>query len=160
MLNKWSGKALSIAIVIILIVVGVGIKIFWFPVHTSLKSINSTYEIIDKTLDSNNILANYEWFKRQEEGIQALYKKEARAKEEIAAFEEAYPDKDKWSKFDKDEYARLRSNLTGVSNILDEAIAEYNARSSMANRAIFKENLPVNISRAFYTGLDLIDGGE
>ena len=34
---------------------------------------------------------------------------------------------------------------------------DYNAKASMENRAIFKDNLPSNISRAFYAGMNLLN---
>lgn len=145
-----------------LIVVGVtlvtfAIKIIFFPVNTINTSLDMTSDIVDDTLTAENAIYNYEYFKKQAESIQALRNKEVTADEAISSFKEIYGDDSKdWKKEDKVEYNRLNTNLTGIKNMLDDAIADYNAKSSMTNRAIFKDGLPSNLTRAVIDGMQLI----
>lgn len=147
---------IALLVLVSLIFGGIGIKAVFFPVHNVEKSIDMAYEVTDKTLDADKAIAEYEWFKRQEESIDALYKKEETAKQALEDFMSILPqDRSKWKRGDKDEWSRLNSNIVGISNMLDTAIAEYNARSKMVNRSIFKDNLPSNISRAYFAGKQL-----
>lgn len=149
----------NILLVILLLVVlsfgGLLLKIVFFPANTIHKSIDTAYGVVDNTMTAENAIYNYEWFKKREGEIKALYKKEERAKQELDDFLEIFPDQEKWNRDDKQEYSRLRSNLTATGNMLDTAIEDYNAKSGMVNRAIFKDNLPSNLTRAFYTGQKL-----
>ena len=58
-------------------------------------------------------------------------------------------DKDhaKWDWNDKDEYARLSTNITGAKNVQQDMVAQYNARAKMMNRKIFNtESCDVQVS--------------
>jgi hypothetical protein len=149
------GVVTTLLAVILLIAIGLGIQAIFFPVNTIQKSIDTAYEVTNKTMTGENAIYNYEYFKSQEESISALYKKEARAKEEVESFKKLYGNPAKWGMEEKNEYARLNTVATGLGNQLDDAIADYNAKSKMVNRSIFKDNLPSNITRAFYTGQQL-----
>lgn len=152
------GTAVSvIVIVLVLLFGGIGIKALFFTPTVIDKSMDMAYEVMDDTLDGDKAIREYEWFKRQAESMIALEKKEKRAIVEVSSFVDMMGDapRSEWDRGDKGEYDRLNSNKVAVQNMLDEAIAEYNARSEMANRAIFKDNLPTNISRAVITGLKL-----
>ena len=143
---------------IILISLGaLAFKTIWLPVHTVGKGVDMGYEVIDKTMDGEKAISNYEWFKNQEQQIKVLGKQMDRAVEELNDFKITLSsDRKNWDRFDKDEYSRLRSNITGIGQMLDAAIGDYNAKSSMVNRAVFKNNLPTNISRAMYVSKEMI----
>jgi antitoxin component YwqK of YwqJK toxin-antitoxin module len=144
------------AVVVGLIFGGMAIKAVMFPAESVNKSLDMAYEVTDKTLDGEKAIQEYEWFKRQEESIDALYSKEERAKQELQSYVDLLPEKqDEWSSDQTMEYQRLSSNAVGIGNMLDDAMAEYNARGKMVNRAIFKDNLPSNISRAYFAGKSL-----
>lgn len=128
----------------ILILGGIGIKILFFPVAALNKGIESGYQIMDKTLEANNVIYNYEWFKRQKEQIDATYKKLAIAQRAATDFEQLAGDRKDWTFEDKTEDARLRAVAQGIESQLKDMIAEYNARSSMATRDIFKDGLIPN----------------
>ena len=146
-------KIWKVALIIIAIMaLGFAVKIIFFPVKALHTGIDMGYDVIEQTLDAENAIYNYEWFKQTAEDIIALNKKETRAEQSVQEFKETADD----SREDKNELARLRAIKTGLSNMLDDTIAKYNARSQMANRAIFKGNLPTNMSRSILTTLDLI----
>lgn len=147
---------LVILIVIVLLFVGLVVKTLWFPVNTVSQSVNTAYEIIDETMDGKNAIANYEWFKQQEAYIRQCLKNEQIAQEEYDLYISILPeDRTNWDRQDKQEESSLRNSLYALQKLTNKAMEDYNARASMENRAIFKDNLPSNITRAFYAGMDL-----
>ena len=142
-----------VLVVIAIIVLGLAIKIVFFPVKALHTGIDMGYDVMEQTLDADNAIYNYEWFLQTAEDIIALNKKEVRAEQSIREFKETADD----SREDKNELARLRAIKTGISNMLDDTMAKYNARSKMANRAIFKDNLPSNMTRSIIATIDLIN---
>jgi hypothetical protein len=94
--------------------------------------------IVNKTIDADNVIYNYEWFKKTHENYLASLVKIKTAEEQVAQFkEDAGPRKD-WSFEDKTEYSRIQSVVTGLKNHSEDIRAEYNAKSKMVNRKIFK----------------------
>lgn len=100
----------------------------------------SGIKIIEKTLDSDNIINNYEWFKQQYADVQAIDKKIVAAETAVASFKAEAGDRSTWTFEDKQESSRLGSVLLGLQNQRASMVAEYNARSQMANRNLFKTN--------------------
>lgn len=151
-------KAFLVVILIITLLVfgGLAIKVLLFPIHVLDKSVNTAYDVTTKTMNAESAIYNYEWFKMQEESIGALYKKEDSAKKSVEEYISMLDtDKSKWTNDDKNEITRLRSISTAYENQINDAMAEYNAKSNMVNRAIFKDNLPSNIDRAYLAGKNL-----
>lgn len=151
-------KNFSIGILLILLLLfgGIGLKSLLFPVNTASQSIETAYEVVNKTLDGDNAIANYEWFKSQEAYIRQCLGNEEISKEEYDLYLTTLPkDREKWDRQDKDEESSLRNSYYALQKLTNKAIEDYNAKSSMVNRAIFKGNLPSNITRAIYTGQQL-----
>jgi hypothetical protein len=147
---------LAILVFVGLVIGRLLVKMAFFPIVVAEQSINMVQGVDVKVLDSDNAIANYEWFKTQEESIIALYSKEVRAKQAVNDFKSLLSeDRNNWTREDKTEYDRLSSIVVGLGNQVDDAIALYNARSKMVNRAIFKDNLPTNLNRAFFEALTL-----
>jgi len=147
---------ITIIIIFVIIFASVFIKIVFFPINTVDRSIDTAYEVVDKTMNSENAIQNYEWFKEQEAYIRQCYKNEEIAKEEWEQFLSTLPeDRSQWTRDDKQEEASLRNSYYALQKLTNKAIEDYNARSSMVNRAIFKDNLPSNITRAWLAGLEL-----
>ena len=146
-------KWLLIGLVIALVpIVFIGLRALLFPVKGVVKAIDTAYGVLDETMDAEKAIYNYEWFKQTAEDIQALYNKEVNAEGAIDEHTKTMDD----SREDKNELARLRTIKLGLSNMLEDVIAKYNARSKMANRAIFKDNLPSNMSRSWLATIKLI----
>lgn len=152
---KTKTTIIGLLLLLVLIFGGFLMKLLLFTPTSIDQSIDMAYEVNKETLDGQNAIYTYEWFKNREGEINALYKKEDRAQQELDEFLELFPDQEKWTRDDKTEYSRLRSNLTAVGNMLDSAIETYNAESSKVNKAIFKDNLPSNLSRGYYAGKQL-----
>lgn len=156
MKNKTLQTIALVALLLLLPVVAIGFKAVFFPVHTIDQSIDTAYEVVDKTLDGENAIYNYEWFKQQEAYIRECYKNEEIAKEEYDLFLSMLPeDRNEWTREDKQEEASLRNSYYALQKLTNKAIEDYNAKSSMVNRAIFKDNLPSNITRAWIAGAKL-----
>ena len=151
--------AVIAAVVIAAIVIaGAVLRPILFPVAVANNSVNMAYEIADDTLTGKNAIYNYEWFKQQEADIRRCVENEFIAQEEYAAYVAALPtDAAGWSDFQQREEASLRSSLSALKKITNKAIEDYNAKAGMANRNIFNDNLPSNITRAFYAGFQLMD---
>lgn len=89
--------------------------------------------IISRTLDADNVLFNYEWFRSQYQDVLAIDAKIA--VQEDAAIGAA-----------GDEKVRINSVVAGLKTKRAQMVADYNARGSMANRSIFTAGLPQQIN--------------
>jgi len=132
---------LAIVGLVVISVVGFGLKIAGIPWYGANKIVDTNYQIIDKTLTGDNAIYNYEWFKDKKEAIDANYQKISIAQKAVADFEISAGPRKEWTFEDKNEDSRLRSIAQGLEGNTKDMIAEYNARSQMANRNIFKDGL-------------------
>ncbi len=155
---KSSFKLLAIALAVVgFVAAGIGLKILLFPVNTLDKSLDTAYGVVDETMTAENAIYNYEWFKTQEAYIRECMTNEDIAKEEYDYYLSMLPeDREKWTRDDKREEGSLRNSYYALQKLTNEAMEDYNAKASMVNRSVFKDNLPSNISRAFYAGMELM----
>lgn len=124
-----------------LTVLGLVAGIISLPFHTATNLVQTAHDITDKTINADNALYNYEWFKQQVEDINAIGRKIDIATEDVANFQANAGDRSTWTFEDKNEFSRLNAVKQGLRNMAEDMIATYNARSKMANRAIFKDGL-------------------
>ena len=98
-------------------------------------------KVISKTLDADNMIHNYEWFKEQYNDYKAIGIKIEEAEGAVNRFklDIGMPRKD-WGYEDKTEYGRLNSIADGLKYQKADIASKYNARSKMANRTLFKTN--------------------
>lgn len=136
-------KTTGIVILVLLglIIGGFALKAIFFPVHVLTKTMETGYDVIDDTLNADNAIYNYEWFKQQKEDIDATGKKLNIANKSVASFKEMAGDRSTWTFEDKNEQARLSAVAQGIDSQLQDMIATYNARSKMANRNIFQDGI-------------------
>lgn len=100
--------------------------------------------VIDRTTNPDNVIYNYEWFKLQYQQIQANATQIQNSQTELDNFQKTHPAP--LSFMAEQELSRLNANITGLKNFRATTIAEYNAKSKMANRNIFKsKELPESI---------------
>ena len=105
------------------------------------------FSIVSGTLDSDNVKANYEWFKTRHESVNALTVQINQTAANVNQFKADAGPRDKWHREDREEYSRLNTILLGLKNERTSQAAEYNARSRMVNRAIFKgTDTPASLS--------------
>lgn len=103
-----------------------------------LNFINQGTRVINKTIDADNVIYNYEFFKQQCEDIKAQEDKIHTAQLSVEAFEHSAGARSEWDYEDKTEHSRLTTNLVGLKNVREEMIAKYNARAQMMNRRIYQ----------------------
>jgi hypothetical protein len=102
--------------------------------------------VVQKTIDADNMIGNYEWFKRQYQDVIAIDQKVAAADATKSAFEQSAGDRASWRFEDRQEWNRLNAALLGLRNQRASMVAEYNARTQMANRDLFRtSDLPAVI---------------
>jgi hypothetical protein len=129
--------------IVVLSTLGVLGKVVLYPIFVANKAVETGYEITEKTLDADNVLQNYEWFKMQYEDYVAINSKINNAEVAAESFRESAGDRKEWTFEDKTEDARLQTIVTGLKQQREDIIAEYNAKSKMQNRNLFKDkNLP------------------
>lgn len=126
---------------VLLTVLGFAVGIISLPFHTASNLIQTAHDITDKTINADNALYNYEWFKQQYEDLQAIEKKINIAHTSEVDFSVSSGDRKSWTFEDKTEDSRLRAVEQGLRSQSEDMISVYNARSKMANRAIFKYGL-------------------
>lgn len=107
-----------------------------------------SHQIEMKTMNADKAIENYEWFIQQEADIRAKYKQEERAQQDVKAYLEFLPkDIKEWTRQDRDEVQRLKTIASGIGYQVDGMVEDYNAKSSMKHKVLFKNNLPTNIYR-------------
>lgn len=119
---------------VIFSMIGGGIAVVGFAVNP----FKQAGRIVDKTIDADNVIANYEWFKTRHEDIEAIGVQIVQAQTSLGSFQEIAGPPNEWDRTDKEEFARLRSILDGLKYQRSRLVAEYNAKSRMVNRSIFK----------------------
>lgn len=114
--------------------------------HTLKRTKETAYGVIDKTMNADNAIYNYEWFKQQYNDYLAIQKKIEEAQNAVINFEFSAGERSTWTFEDKTEHSRLNSIVDGLKYQLQDIISEYNAKSKMVNRAILKTgDLPETI---------------
>lgn len=144
--------ALIIAAVLFVAMITGGwmLKAVLLPVKTVTTQIDSAGNIIDKTYDAENAIYNYEWFKQQFEDIEATERIIRNTKTEMDAYKDMYGIASDWDWQTKQDYNSLQGKYLGQQNYYEDLVAEYNARSEMANRNIFKDKLPLHVDKVLW----------
>jgi hypothetical protein len=102
--------------------------------------------VIQQTFDANNMIYNYEWFRQQYQDVDAMKIKISNSEAQLQSWLANAPERSTWKIQDSQTYSQLNSIVLGQKNQLAQMIANYNSRSSMANRSIFMNGLPSQIS--------------
>ena len=119
-----------------------GLRAVLFPVKVLENEIKTSYDAVDKVINADNAIYNYEWFKQKKENIDASKKMLDNARNSHKSFFASLPEsRVDWGFEDKTEDARLRSVILGLENNLEQQIADYNARTKMATRNIFEDKV-------------------
>lgn len=119
--------------------VGMGLSILTAPAR-------SVTGIVNRTLDSENVIANYEWFKRQNQDVKAIDIRLEASRNAVKSFEASAGPRTTWTFEDKQESSRLNSIVLGLEGQRASMVAEYNARTQMMNRDLFRtSDLPAEL---------------
>ena len=111
--------------------------IFWI-INLVTTPLQTAKNVIQKTLNADNVIQNYEWYKLQYNDYIAINRKIADADTSLAHFVNDLGNRKDWSFEDKNECSRLRSISDGLKYQRADIISKYNARSKMLNRDLFK----------------------
>jgi hypothetical protein len=100
--------------------------------------------VVDRTLSADAIIANYEWFKQAYQDVLAIDNQASNAEAALSRFKADNPKP--WDYPTSTEYARLNAIVLGLLNQRQNLVAQYNARSRMVNRSLFKtHDLPESL---------------
>ncbi len=117
--------------------IGIAMGLFTVPWHSAQNVVDTKHGVIDKVVNANNAIYNYEWFKQQSEDIKANQNKIGIADQAVTDFEISAGSRTSWTFEDKTEDSRLRSVAQGLRSQQETLVADYNARAKEADRNIF-----------------------
>lgn len=139
-LKLWGSLALTI--------VGIGgLVLVANVVGTATSVATAPGRVIQQTMGTNNIISNYEWFIQQNQDVIAKDAQLVTARAALADFEVSVGPREQWKFDDRQEWNRLNTVVRGLEGKRADMVAEYNARSGMLNRQIFKDhNLPERLN--------------
>lgn len=148
-MSGWKVFFLMVGIILLVWLIGTVFGFLSLPFHAVSNVQETGHDIIDKTINADNVLYNYEWFKQQYEDYKSFSSKITTAATAVETFKQEAGPRSGWGFQDTAEYNRLNSVLLGLKQTRNDLVAEYNAKSKMVNRAIFKthdlpETLPLD----------------
>jgi hypothetical protein len=127
----------------ILLIVG---KIVLYPFFVADKAVDTAYDVTKKTLDADNVLENYHWFKQQVQDFNGIEKQIQDMEQQVESFKQEAGSRKDWTFVDKDQYQQMTTNLIGLKQQRENIRKDYNARSQMYDRALFKtKDLPYEL---------------
>lgn len=112
----------------VIVILSVVLFMFTCSYRTITAPMNSAVGVVEKTLDPNNVIHNYEWFFDVNEKIKARVSQIAAHTEIIKATKS------------EDELINLRIEQVGMKQSCRDLVAQYNANSAKANVVLFKSN--------------------
>ncbi len=119
------------------------IVLFMAVLGFAWKSCGQPAAVVEKTIDADNMIYNYEYFKVAYEDIKALDQKILVAQDDLSTFKGEAGSRKEMDREDKIENSRLTTILSGLKAQRETQRAEYNARSKMSNRSFLKtKDLP------------------
>jgi hypothetical protein len=133
------------------------VSYIWMPFLPWFEQRDAAEETIEQTYDAENAIDEYEWFRGQYNDIEAKRNQIDNNYDELERFYDTYGDprnesvnpNEDWSRQTQERHSRIQQRITGNQQQLEQMVAEYNARSESANRAVFKCSLPYNVDERF-----------
>lgn len=153
MTRKGASSFLAGAAVAILLVISVVAWSYGPTINQFFQQKEAANEMADKIQDADYAIDNYEWFKTQKQKIDQKKRQIENVRSELRNFYDTYGENaSSWSYVTKQRHSRLQSRLTGQKQMYQKLVADYNARSSMQTRNVFKGKLPYEMEKKFWTG--------
>lgn len=126
------------------------VSFVWFPFLPWFEQRDAGQEVVESQMDAQNAIQEYEWFRTQYHEIQEQRNKIENAYEEEEQFHETYgDDPDDWSRQAETRHGRIHERITGNKQQLEGLVSDYNARSDMAHKEVFKCHLPYKVDDRF-----------
>lgn len=108
-------------------------------------------DIVEDTYDAEQAVQDYRWFRQQHNDIEAQRNQIENYYDQREQFYEIHgKNPDDWSREAETRHGRINDRITGSQNMLEQMVADYNARSDDATRELFKCNLPYTVDETFY----------
>jgi len=122
-------------------------KVVLFPVHVLDKTAETGYGIVDKTLNADNAIFNYEQFHDLYQGAKQQVVNILNSKNQINNLKETYgEDASKYTKDVRSDLSFQQQNLEGYLLQYQKIVSEYNSNSKKLNRELFKsKELPYQL---------------
>lgn len=122
----------------------------WFPFLPYFEQRDAGEQIVKEQMDADEALENYRWFRQQWQNIQAQRDQIENFYDQEEQFYELYgKDPSEWDRTTKERHSRIQNRIAGSQNMLEQMVADYNARSQDATRDIFKCHLPYQVDERF-----------
>jgi len=128
-------------------VVGFIGKVVLFPVHVLDKTAETGYGIVDKTLNADNAIFNYEQFHDLYQGAKQQAVNISNSKNQINNLQETYgEDASKYPKDVRNDLSFQQQTLEGYLLQYQKIVSEFNSNSKKLNRELFKaKELPYQL---------------
>src|SRR5215217_5085380 len=114
------------------LVILAGLSVVGTVLSTGTNFFNQASRVVSKTIDADNMIYNYEWFKTQHNDILSMEAKISNAENQKAIWLESAPPRDKWATQDRQMFNQLSSIALGLANQRATMVATYNAHAEMA----------------------------
>ncbi|MFC3959205.1 hypothetical protein [Halovivax cerinus] len=145
--QKWMKIAAIVAAFFIVLWI---ISYLWFPFLPWMEERDAGEQVIQDTYNADSAVQEYEWFRTQYEEIDAQRAQVENTYDELERFYDIHgEDPDEWSRTAAEDHSRIQQRITGNQNQLETLVADYNARSNMDNRELFKCHLPMQVDERF-----------
>lgn len=115
---------LVLFVVVVLTWVGIAFRIISLPG----KAVNNTITAIERSMTPEKMLLEYRWFHDTHQQLKIMPAKIAAAKEALAYAEEKAPTR----------ASARQVELTGLTQVCNDLVAEYNSKSSRLDAGFFK----------------------
>jgi len=124
----------------------VSLFLFLFVLGLGCWGWKTTFGVVERVVNPDAIVQNYEWYEQQMRDIKAIEGQIKDAEAATKRFKDDNGPSKNWAFDQREEYARLNSHITGLSQARRSMIQTYNARASMITRNLWKsKTLPHQI---------------
>jgi len=126
-------------VIVLLIVLGLGaIGMCVKCADTASEPVKQAAQIVERTINADNVIYNYEWFHQQYQNAQNYQRQIDQKEQRVTEMQRSLPqDRTQWTREDRAELFQLQTELSGLRAMRSTVVSDYNAHASMANRSIF-----------------------
>ena len=126
---------------------GLIFKTVLLPSYAANKTVDTGYGIVDKTMNADNALFNYEQFYDLYQGAKQQVMNINNCQKQIDNLKKTYgEDSSKWTKDIRNDLAFQQQTIEGYLMQYQKIISEYNSNSQKLNRNLFKaKELPYEL---------------
>ncbi len=115
-----------LALIVGLPVLGITCRLACAPATIANKALDSAEGVLDRTLNPDNVIYNYEWFHDTFRAVQARVAQVGGHRTLLRG------------ETDRDERTRLKLEIAAMQQSCRDMVAQYNANSAKINRSVFK----------------------